>query len=230
MEEVERIRKAYKKRKNEQKNKLYTYFDKGNLFIIHQREKVLLNTLKNYNFLNLSEKKILDVGCGTGGILRDFIKYGAKPENLYAIDLLEERIRIAKQLSPNINFKCGDASILPFESEYFDIVMQFTVFTSILDSTMKQKVAIEMLRVLHPNGIIIWYDYHMDNPKNPDVKGVKKKQINDLFSNCYIHLKRLTLAPPITRPLAPKSWLACYILEKIPILRTHYLGIIKKVL
>jgi len=230
MDEIERIRKAYEKRKNEQKNKLYTCFDKGNLFIIHQREKVLLNALENFKFSNLSEKKILDVGCGTGGILRDFIKYGAKPENLYAVDLLEGRIKIAKQLSPNIHFICRNASILPFESGYFDIVMQFTVFTSILDSTMKQRVAIEMLRVLHPSGIIIWYDYHMDNPKNPDVKGVKKKQINSLFPNCYIRLKRLTLAPPITRPIAPYSWLACYILEKIPILRTHYLGIIKKVL
>lgn len=230
MDEIERIRKAYEKRKNEQKNKLYTYFNKGNLFIIHQREKALLNVLKNFKFSNLSKRKILAIGCGTGGILRDFIKYGAKPENLYGVDLLEDRIRIANNLSPNINFKCGDASILPFEGEYFDIIMQFTVFTSILDSTMKQRMATEMLRLLHPSGIIIWYDYHMDNPKNPDVKGVKKNQINDLFPNCYIHLKRLTLVPPITRSIAPYSWLACYILEKIPILRTHYLGIIKKVL
>jgi len=230
MDEIERIKKAYAKRDSSKKNKLYTYFDKGNLFIVHQREKVLLNTLKNYKLSNLSEKKILDVGCGTGRVSRDFIKYGAKPENLYAIDFLEDRIKIAKQLSPNINFICENASILPFENEYFDIVMQFTVFTSILDFIMKQRVAIEMLRVLHPNGIIIWYDYHVDNPKNPDVKGIKKKQINNLFPNCYIHLKRLTLAPPITRAIAPYSYLLCYLLEKIPVLRTHYLGIIKKVL
>ena len=56
-------------------------------------------------------------------VLRDFIKYGAKSKYLYGIDLLEDRIEIAKDISPNINFKCGDASNLPFEDEYFNVVV-----------------------------------------------------------------------------------------------------------
>jgi len=35
---------------------------------------------------------------------------------------------------------------------------------------MNQGIATEMLRVLKPDGIILWYDYHMNNPKNPGVK------------------------------------------------------------
>ena len=131
-------------------------------------------------------------------------------------------------LSPNIDFVCGDASKLPYEDESMDVVMQFTVFTSILEGKMKRDIAREMLRVLKRDGIILWYDFHTDNPANPNVRAVKKKEIYELFKNCEIYLKRTTLAPPIARAIAPFSNILCQILEKIPLLRTHYLGIVRK--
>ena len=228
MNEVERIKKAYERRKAGDKEKVYSYFNQGNLYIIHQREKGLIHCLKHLKLTDLSDKKILEVGCGTGGLLREFVKYGAKPKNLHGIDLLEERIERARELNPNIEFLCGDASSLPYEDRFFDIVMQFTVFTSILDSGMKEKIASEMLRVLKADGTIIWYDYYVNNPWNPDVKGVKNKEIRELFPNCVFSLKRVTLAPPIVRTLAPFSTLLCLILDKVPFLRSHYLGIIRR--
>ncbi len=68
----------------------------------------------------------------------------------------------------------------------------------------------------------------MNNPRNPDVRGVKKSEISFLFPGCTIDIKRVTLAPPISRILAPYSWMACYLLEKLKLLNTHYLGIIRK--
>jgi hypothetical protein len=68
----------------------------------------------------------------------------------------------------------------------------------------------------------------MNNPKNPDVRGVKKKEIYEHFPDSEIYLKRITLAPPLTRIIAPYSWLVCYLLEKIKFLNTHYLGVIRK--
>ena len=106
--------------------------------------------------------------------------------------------------------------------------MQFTVFTSIYDIKLKKEISSEMLRVCKEDGIIIWYDFHIDNPKNPDVKRVKKNEIHSLFPNCEIFLKHITLAPPIARKIAPFSITLCQILEKIPFLCTHYLGIIQK--
>lgn len=205
MNESERIKKAYKKRKSQQKYKLYSYFNKGNLYMAQERERVILDLLRKYNFSKLSDKKILDIGCGTGGVLRDFIKYGAKSNHLYSIDLLEDRIEIAKDISPNINFKCGDASNLPYKDEFFDIVLQFTVFTSVLKKEIKKDIAKEMLRVLKKEGIILWYDFSYDNPKNPDVKGIKKKEIIDLFPNCEFNFNRVTLAPTLVRFIASRS-------------------------
>jgi ubiquinone/menaquinone biosynthesis C-methylase UbiE len=228
MNELERIRRVYEKRKDEQKECRYSYFDKANLFIIHQRERALLDLLRQFQLIDLSDKKILDVGCGSGGFLRELVKYGAKPNNLFGTDLLEDRIEVAKNLTPNIDLRCGDASKLLYEDHSFDIVTQFTVFTSILDRDMKGRIASEMLRVLKKDGTIIWYDYHVNNPKNPDVRGVKKKEIFELFPSCKIYLKRITLAPPMVRFLIPLSTILCELLEKIPVLCTHYLGMIRR--
>jgi ubiquinone/menaquinone biosynthesis C-methylase UbiE len=196
--------------------------------MVQHREWEIVKMLKRAGIRTLQDKKILDVGCGDGRELINLIRYGAKPENLYGIDLIEDRIIEAKKLHPFINFISGDASTLPYFNEYFDIVMQFTVFTSILDKNMKKKIAEEMIRVLKPDGIILWYDYYVNNPRNPDVKRVSKKDIYDLFPNCEIYLKRIILAPPITRLIARRSQLVCYILEKLKIFNTHYIGIIKK--
>jgi ubiquinone/menaquinone biosynthesis C-methylase UbiE len=207
----------------------YALFHPANQFIFFQREKKTLELLNKYSMNPLSDKKILDVGCGNGGPLRNFVQYGALPDNLYGIDLLEDKIEQARRLSPNIDFRCGDAEELPYEDESFDIVMQFTVFTSILDEKMKRRIASEMLRVLKPDGIILWYDYFISKPTNPDTRGVRRREIEGLFPNCTFDFSKVTLASPLARAIAPWSWLICYLLEKLSFLRTHYLGIIKKV-
>jgi hypothetical protein len=89
-------------------------------------------------------------------------------------------------------------------------------------------MAAEMLRVVKPTGLILWYDYHVNNPWNKDVRGVKRREIYELFPNCQIDLERITLLPPLARALAPYSYLACYLMEKFPLLCTHYLGAIRK--
>jgi len=131
-------------------------------------------------------------------------------------------------LSPNIDFRCGNAEDLPYEDESFDIIMQFTVFTSILDNQMKKNIAKEMLKVLKPEGIILWYDYFIRKPTNPDVKGVGKREIKKFFPNCTFDFNKVTLVPPIARTIAPYSLLLCYLLEKLRFLNTHYLVVIRK--
>lgn len=227
MNELENITKRYERRKKID-SMLYSYFNAGNLFSVQSREREILNAFKKFGINPLEDKKILDVGCGVGGVLRDFIKYGAKPENLYGVDLLQDRIERAKYLSPNINFICCNAENLTYSDGFFDIVMQFTMFTSIFDDSMKRNIAKEMLRVLKNDGIILWYDFIYNNPKNPDVKGIKKKEIISLFPNCEFEFNKITLAPPITRLIAPYSYLLCYFLEKLRIFNTHYLVVVRK--
>jgi SAM-dependent methyltransferase len=224
-----RIQAAYARRKRSVDADRYSYFNRGNLFLIQSREREVLDLLNRYGFRRLDARIILEVGCGTGYWLREFIKWGARPENLSGLDLLPDRITEARRLCPEgVRLQGGSATTLKFPDATFDLVLQSTVFTSILDREMKHQIASEMLRVLKPNGLILWYDYQLDNPRNPDVRGVGKGEIHSLFPRCSIDLRRVTLAPPLARLLAPHSWLPCYLLEKVPLLRTHYLGVILK--
>ena len=225
--EAARIREAYAKRQKDDIR--YSYFSMGNLFMMQEREQRLLALLKRNDLAPLHTKKILEVGCGTGYWLREFIKWGARPENITGIDLLVDRVAEARYLCPEaVRIVDGNAAALAFPDATFNLVVQSTVFTSVLDASMKQQMASEMLRVVKDDGLILWYDYHVNNPWNPDVRGVKRREISQLFPGCHIKLQRITLVPPLVRLLAPYSWLACYVLGKIPWLCTHYLGLISK--
>ena len=224
--EEERIRATYARRDD---NNRYTRFDPAELFTLQQRERRALTLLKDYGRAPLSGQRILDVGCGAGEWLRSFIQWGAMPENLVGIDLLPNRVDEATRLCPAaVTILRGRANELPFPDSHFDIVLQATVFTSVLDASLKRAIAAEMLRVVRADGLILWYDFHVNNPWNPDVRGVAKAEIRTLFPGCRIDLRRATLAPPICRRVARYSWMMCHLLETAPLLRTHYLGVIRK--
>ncbi len=197
--------------------------------MLQNRERHLLSLLAVHGWVNLEAAKILDVGCGTGQGIRNFIEWGARPGTITGIDLLPERVAEARRLClPSVRIECGNAEELPFGEATFDLVHQATVFTSILDSIMKRRMAMEMVRVLKPDGLILWYDLCVNNPRNPDVGAVTRKEINKLFPNCRIFLRRITLAPPLVRIFAPYSWVLCQALSSIPLLCTHYQGVIRK--
>jgi len=227
--EIDRIIRTYKKRDESiDIQEKYSLFDLGNLFIIHSRDRHIIRALKKNGISSLSEIKILDIGCGTGGELINLVRCGASPNLLYGIDLLKQRIEIAKKRHPGINFICGNAEMLPFPDSYFDIVMQFTVFTSILDVDIKMKIAREMLRVLKSDGLITWYDYFIKDPKNPDVNSIKNREIHNLFPLSDIQINKITLAPPLARRIACRSFFIGCVLESLKIFNTHYLAMIKK--
>lgn len=224
--EEARIQQAYARRRN---SCLYSRSNPGHLFFVQERERRFLKLLSRHGYASLEGKKILEIGCGTGDLLRDFIKWGARPENLVGLDLLPERVAEASYLCPKtVEIHRGNAAKVQFPDETFDLVVQSAVFTSVLHTTTKRLVASEMCRVVKPDGLILWYDYHVNNPWNSDVRGVKKREIYQLFPNCRVELRRITLVPPLTRALAPYSWLLCYFLSKIPWLCTHYISESKK--
>ena len=227
--EAARIRDAYARRTTGSCAGLYSFFNRGNLFMLQERECRVLSVLERAGWSSLQAVRILDVGCGAGFWIRDLIRWGADPRHITGVDLLEQRVEEARGLSPEgVSIHCRNAAALEFPDESFDLIIQSTVFTSILNRDVQQRLAREMVRVLRPNGLILWYDFHMNNPRNPDVRGVTRREIQGLFKGCKIELRRITLAPPITRVVAPLSWWACQFFSLIPFLCTHYLGTIRK--
>ena len=206
---------------------IYSPFNPGHLFITHQRQKAMLELMRQSGLYPLENRRILEIGCGQGPILREFISFGADPRMLHGIDLLYDDLISAQALSPHLAFFHADGRKLPYATGTFDLVLQFTVFTSVLDPTIKRDLATEMRRVMKPGGIIMWYDYWL-NPTNPQTQGIRPAEIRDLFPDCDYTFRRITLAPPISRQLSKVSWLLCYLLEQFTIFNTHYLVAIRK--
>ena len=75
---------------------------------------------------------------------------------------------------------------------------------------------------------MIWYDFHWNNPRNSDVRKVTRREIAGLFPGCEIRLRRITLAPPLGRRLAPLSPRLYRFFERIRPLCSHDLGSIRK--
>ena len=117
---------------------------------------------------------------------------------------------------------------ITWPDQSFDLVTQFTVFTSILDPALKRAIAREMLRVLRPTGAILWFDFRVGNPRNSQVRGVPAAEIRSLFAGCRIDLVPVLLAPPLARLVAGWSRPLAELLHAVPLLRTHYAGLIRK--
>src|SRR5437899_11006112 len=108
------------------------------------------------------------------------------------------------------------------------MVLQITLFTSILNDEVKLAIAADMARVLAPGGRILWYDFSFNNPRNPDVRGIGRREIRMLFPGLEMKTKRVTLAPPLGRIVAPLSIVLYYLLSRVRPLCTHLLCLLRK--
>ena len=227
-DEQTRLAEVYGDRARRLPADYYSPFHPGNLFILQGRERAWLRLLARVGLTELSACQILDLGCGTGGDLRRFLELGALPENLHGVDLLSERLERARALSPQLHFERADAQELPFAEASFDLVLQSTAFSSIVDPDIRLRVAAEALRVLKPGGVLLWYDMRVTDPRNPDLVPMTSREIARLFPTCERHLEAVTLLPPVARRLAPRAWRLCTLLEAVPALRSHYAGVFRK--
>jgi ubiquinone/menaquinone biosynthesis C-methylase UbiE len=201
----------------------YTGTGKARIFFAQEQERALLALLRRRGHASLEKLAVLEIGCGTGRALKDLIRWGADPRRLAGVDLLRNRLDEARRTCPaDVTLVEGNAAHLPFPDGGFDVVMQFTVFTSILDDAVRRRVAAEMRRVLRPGGVVIWYDFFARSP-NPNVRPVRKSELRSLFPGYQLDIRRVTLAPPLARIMAERAWWVAEVLQKIPLLRTHYL-------
>lgn len=162
-----------------------------------------------------------------GGVLVEFLMYGVKPRGLFGIDLLHPRLIEAHHKLPSSPIATADRQYLPYTADSFDLALQFTAFSSILDNQIKLNMAADILRVLKPEGYIIWYDFWL-NPTNKQTRGIHPTEIRHLFPNCSFDFHKITLAPPIARKVVPVSWGLAVFLESLKIFNSHFLVLIRK--
>jgi SAM-dependent methyltransferase len=226
MSDADEVRRAFASQSVRWQDARYRSWMPGNLFLHQEGERAWTELLRRNGFLPLDERRVLDVGCGSGRLLVRMSLLGARSENLHGVDLLEHEVDKARALAPHIDFRVGDATELPFGDLSFDLVTTFTTFSSMRVDETRKATAAEILRVLRPGGAVLWYDFWV-NPRNPEVQALGMNDIRRLFPGAEIDAKRVTLAPPIARRLAGVSWLSCALLDAFPFLRTHWLALIR---
>jgi ubiquinone/menaquinone biosynthesis C-methylase UbiE len=226
--EIERIRAVYARRTEALAGR-YSPSRPGELYMAQRRDEELLRLLAHHGITNLGGLTVLEIGCGRGARLLDFCQWGASPARLHGVDVVETFVREAATRLPRSGLIVASADRLPYRDATFDLVAQFTVFTSILDRDMRSAIAAEMQRVTAPGGAILWYDFRYPNPANPDVRPLGLGAIRQLFDGWTITVRSLTLLPPIARRLAPVSVVTCRLLEQfLPPLRSHYFALMRK--
>jgi len=226
--EEERIKSIYKEYMNNS-NTLNKWSSEiiGNRFIKEEFYKSFKYLIKKNN-IDVINKTILDIGCASGNKIKILLKIGFDKENIIGVDIRENCIKNAKLNFPGSKFYKMDARQIKFSDEKFDFINVFTLFSSILDDQNRYKVANEIIRLLKPNGIIMYYDVRYNNPTNKNLKAVKRKQLFKLFPNMKKELLSVTLLPYLSRKLGILNNPFYFLLSKISFLRTHYIGIIKK--
>src|SRR5579875_1952760 len=101
--------------------------------------------------------RILDVGCGTGYLLRQLARRCPGAVELAGIDAAPAMVEAAQREAgdPRLSFRLGAAERLPWGPERFGLVVSTTSFDHWVD---QQTGLRECLRVLTPGGTLVLVD------------------------------------------------------------------------
>jgi SAM-dependent methyltransferase len=204
----------------------YSLFDAAQLQAHQERQRTMLALWRAYGRRTVAGCRAVEVGCGTGGNLLDLIRLGAPAEALTGIELQPERLAAARRSLPSaVTLLEGDATTAPIEPSSQDVVLAFTVFSSLLEDDMQARLAEAMWRWVRPGGGVLWYDFAFDNPRNRDVRGVPVRRLRELFPEAVLAVRRVTLAPPLARAVARvHPSLIGLLAACLPFLKTHRLA------
>jgi SAM-dependent methyltransferase len=196
---------------------------------VQERQRAMLGLFDQAGLDDLSRLRLLEVGCGAGGNLLELLRLGFAPAHLSGIELLPERLAMARTVLPQaLALHGGDALDMPVPAGSLDIVFASTVFSSLLDDAYQQRLADTMWAWLKPGGALLCYDFTVNNPRNADVRGVPLARLRTLFPQGRLRYRRVTLAPPLARAVTRIHPDLYRWFNALPLLRTHVLAWIEK--
>lgn len=228
--ELDRLKERYARRSVAGLGSIYDPVLPVNVCFRQERELATLSLLRGWlNGRKMSDLSVLEVGCGNGINLLQMISLGVDPSRVVANEFLPERLKVARHRLPAaVRVVGGDAAELKQTPATIDLVIQATVFSSIIDDNTRRGIARRMWSLLKEDGAILWYDFTYNNPRNPDVRGVRMREIRELFPDAAFRVKRITLAPPLARRVAPISRHAYNFLAGLGLFNTHIVALLVK--
>jgi len=180
------------------------------------RRRIFLNMLDKYLPANNGKEKrrILDVGCGTGTLLRYLSRYGCAQ----GVDVDEQAIEFCHKRGVHQVQKV-DSFPLPFEDDTFDLVTLLDVLEHIDDDEGTLR---ELYRIVRPGGMLMLAvpAYRFLWGPQDEISNHKRRyiapEIGDLLRGTGFRIKRLSYfntvlfpviaAVRVLRPYLPKTF------------------------
>jgi SAM-dependent methyltransferase len=101
-------------------------------------------------YITKDAKRILDVGCGTGGFISAFDEH----YHCFGLDLDPNAVKVAKKYCLNSDFVVASVSDLPFKDQAFDLTVSWGVMEELGNGT-EMKLIDEIYRILRPGGLLL---------------------------------------------------------------------------
>lgn len=129
-----------------------------NYFKYYVESKDTASELRDYfsKYIELSNAKILDWGCGPGRVIRHMPEVFGKDCELYATDYNPVSIRWCSENISGIHFNLNSLEAkLPYDDNFFDALYGLSIFTH-LSLPMHFDWYKELRRVTKPGGIMLF--------------------------------------------------------------------------
>lgn len=94
-------------------------------------------------------QRVLDAACGTGIVARRANEHVGNDGDVVGLDLNPSMIEVARQIRPDLQWREGDVTNLPFDDESFDVVLCQAALMFVPEPVAALR---EMHRVLRPGG------------------------------------------------------------------------------
>lgn len=170
----------------------------------HVAKRMLVKKFLSLYLKNFSDKKLVDIGCGTGKFLEE-IKNFKTWDDLLGVDGSNDALNFTKKRNIALVKKADFEKKLPILDESFDVVTSLDVVEHIEND---QNLINEFFRILKPQGITIitvpahqWLWTYWD-----DMLGHKrrhtKKSVEVLFTNAGFKIEKISYFYSYLLPIA----------------------------
>lgn len=224
--DLEHIRDTYERYRLEGRSRLWDPANPGYARMMRDRDSAIVELMRLA--LPQTGGNVLDLGSGDGRLALVALDAGLPIRSWTGVDLDPESVTTSTAAYPWASFVQASGDDLPFPDAGLDVVVASALFSSFPSARLEAAVAAEIARVLRPGGRLLWYDLRVDNPWNRGVHGIGAARLRELFPGWRMKLRRITLAPPISRRLGPMTRVAYPVLHWIPLLRSHLTGSLQR--
>ena len=132
-----------------------------------------------YRFTGLSDgDRVLDVGCGTGTILKTFRDF--QKINGHGIDVEPNMLEVARRKCPDMDIRECSCENTPYEDAYFDTLTACMAYHHFPDKEAFEK---EALRILKPGGRLYIADPNLPHPIRKLVNFLCRNINGEFFSD-----------------------------------------------